>query len=321
MKKLSLTVVAASAAALVLIGAAPASAAGSAIDPGDSLYSISCDDAYGPWQLFGVDSTSAFSTPIGAGTGSVEDEYPCAFQPAWNAETGVSYYIQTLYDNFQQTGSTSSLATIDVTTGLSTTIGEFYYEADGTYYPQVDAIAIGKDGKAFAVFEGELFSLDLGTAELTYINSTLPDVYAFAANPTTGDFYVVDSEGYTYKFDVTNGAVNYLGQVTLAGNESVYSLQIDEAGTFWIEVDVFNEGDPTDALLYSFTEATITAPVLSGEFTDDPYYTEAILIIPGAPVLPATGADTSMAPIAAGAAGALALLGAAVLVMRRRRAA
>ena len=40
------------AGALVLLGAAPASAAGASLDPGDSLYALNCDvELYNDWQL------------------------------------------------------------------------------------------------------------------------------------------------------------------------------------------------------------------------------------------------------------------------------
>ncbi|HQA23364.1 MAG TPA: hypothetical protein PKW13_06555, partial [Rhodoglobus sp.] len=83
MKILSAALATAGAFALALAGAAPAMAAGRDIDPGDSMYTISCDalvDIYNDWQLMSVAPTTAVSTPIGDGTGN-QDLDSCADQP------------------------------------------------------------------------------------------------------------------------------------------------------------------------------------------------------------------------------------------------
>ena len=56
MKILSAALATAGAFALALAGAAPAMAAGRDIDPGDSMYTISCDDIYNDWQLLSVEA-------------------------------------------------------------------------------------------------------------------------------------------------------------------------------------------------------------------------------------------------------------------------
>ena len=59
----------------------------------------------------------------------------------------------------------------------------------------------------------------------------------------------------------------------------------------------------------------------SGNFTDDPFYTEALLIIQGAPTaLASTGADSSQVPLFVGGALLLTVIGAVLLVARRRTA-
>ncbi len=106
--------------------------------------------------------------------------------------------------------------------------------------------------------------------------------------------------------DVATGDNEYLGEVGVDWEESstaVYSLQIDGGGRFWVmATDLPQQGEAPggDAHLWSFTLDTADEPVYSGIFDDAPYYTQALLIIPGDPVLPATGAGTGIAPIAAG---------------------
>ena len=99
---------------------------------------------------------------------------------------------------------------------------------------------------------------------------------------------------------------------TLTG---VYALQIDEGGTFWIAVS----NRPGDSSLWSFTLSTLGAPIHSGIFTDDPFYTTAVLIIPGealTPLLAASGVEP-----AAGLLAAALLLVAGVVLVRRGRPA
>ena len=317
MKPLSAVLAATGAAALILIGASPAAAAGSSIDPGDSLYAIDCDDTvYNDWQLMKVEPSTAASTPIGDGSGSTsEDFFACAGQPAYNSSTGKSYYIQWQYDTDPQQ---YFLASIDLATGDSTTIGEFFY-IDGEFptYPYVESMAIGLDGSAYAFSQGFLWSVDLSSGELTPIDESLSNTYAFAVDPTTGIFYAIDSSNNRYSVS-SDGSYIYLDTVTLPAETTIYSLQIDGGGRFWIEVDDSNLD--SDAGLWSFAPADAATPTYSGEFIDDPYYTEALLIVPGA-ALAATGADFGgVAPLAAGGA-ALALAGVALLALRRRRAA
>lgn len=318
MKFLPAALVGASLVTVSLLAASPAVAAGNAVDPGDSMYSISCDSDLTGYQLFSVESTTAASTPIG--TGSLSEGYPCAGQPAYNPATGVSYYIQ--WGEEPET-----LASIDVTTGVSTTIGGFYYD-NGEFpeYIDPDAIAIGADGTAYLLGNNTLWSLNLATAWVEPIGESV-QAYAFAADPATGKFYAIESGNEIWEIDVTTGAATSLGTITFP-NESyrTYSLQFDEAGTFWVEVDYYDEGlEEYWASLWSFTLPTIATPVLSGTFTLDgaPYYHEALLIIPGTPevVLADTGVDASALPFVAGIAGLLVAAGITTTIIARRRRA
>lgn len=313
----------ASIVALSLAVATPAYAAGNAIDPGDSLYAINCDEEmYNDWQFFSVDSTTAVSTPIGTGeeTGP-EESSGCAGQPAYNPATGKSYYIQ-------WTQESVDLASIDVTTGVSTTIGGFYYD-NGEFpeYVEADALAIGADGAAYVLAEGTLWSVNLDTAWVTPIGETEPNIYAFAYDSVTSKFYGITYLNAIYEIDVTDGTATYIDDVVGPDPNPealfrIYSLQFDEAGTFWVEIDTYVDEEFV-ATLWSFTLATVDAPVYSGIFTDDPFYTEALLIIPGdpavEPALAATGADVAdVLPWGVGAA-AIVLAGGVLMIVRSRR--
>ncbi len=308
------------AVALVFVSASPAQAVGRNIDPGDSMYTINCDDIYNDWQLLSVAPPTAVSTPIGDGTGN-GDLGGCAGQPAYDVTTGKSYYIQITYDG---EFSHWTLAEINVATGVSTTVGEFLW--DNNEFPElvrIEAIAIGPDGTAYAIGSGTLYSLNLATAVVDPIDETLI-AFAFASDPNTGEFYAVDHAGEVFQFDdiTTSGDLTSLGflahpDLDLDGElTGVFSLQIDGGGTFWIDVAT-REGE---SQLWSFTPTTLDAPVLSGLFTDDPFYTSALLIIPGLVALASTGATVTALPSAVGAALLLALIG-VVLVARQRRTA
>jgi len=314
MKSLSAALAGVSLVALSVFAATPALAAGNAVDPGDAMYAINCDSVYNDWQLFGVDSTTAFSTAIGTGTGVYTGT--CAGQPAYNPATGVSYYIQWFDES-------DELASIDVATGVSTTIGEFVWEnGEFPQTVQADAMAIAADGTAYLLGEGELWALDLSDGSIEPIGESLIDTYALAVDPVTGTLYGITSNNDIYEIDPATGAVSLVDTIAFPSKgHYVYSLQFDQAGTFWIEAD--EVGESYVANLWSFTLATVDAPVLSGAFTDGPFYTEALLIIPATPkvVLADTGVDSSGVPLVAGIAGMVVLAGAAAMIVRRRRTA
>ncbi|MGX5680167.1 LPXTG cell wall anchor domain-containing protein [Schumannella luteola] len=318
MKPLAVLTAASAAGLLVLASAAPASAAGNAIDPGDSLYALACDNV-APWQLYGVDAPTAGMTEIGSGTPAESEHYGCSYQAAYNPATGVSYYIQTDMGY-------SGLATIDVTTGVSATIAEFYFpNGEFPESPQIQAMAIGGDGSAFGLSDGRLFSIDLETAIVTYIGETIDQTYAFAWDSVTGGFYAVDDSNELYQIDVTDGSVVDLGPIVFPNEEDnnyyTYSLQFDEAGSLWLEVD-FDYPDGYDSSLWSLSLSALDATVYSDLTTvaGEPVYIESLLIIPGTPVaLAATGFDAT--PVMVGALGLLTLGGAALLLRRRNAAA
>jgi len=320
-----LLIVAAASAALMFVGSAPALAAGNDINPGDSLYSISCDQLQNTWQLFSVDAPTAFSTKIGAGSGPQDEPGGCAFQPAYDVTTGKSYYIQRVGRN------TTSLAQIDVTTGVSTTLGSYVFDNGDGFSPLVlESIAIGLDGSIYAFSDRALYSLTLtGLTPTTPVQATLiksglpPDVFAFAADPTSGVLYAIDLDNEVFSVDGSTGEKTDLGLVPQDDDVfGINSLQIDGAGRFWLEVDILDNGGVRASALRSWTLGSSAYPTNSGIFTDERYETQAILIIPGAvpATLAKTGSDAGSFAIAAGAGVAALTLG-LLLVLRRRKVA
>ena len=217
----------------------------------------------------------------------------------------------------------TQLAIINVTSGVSTVVGAFF-EINGEFVVPVtvDSIAIGANGSAFAINNYTLYSLDLATAELTEIGTmSVTSFYSFAFDSVSGKCYASTTDNDVYEVDVSDGTLTGLGSLSFtegADYDYTYSLQFDQAGTAWIEAD---NSLPGGAGLHSFSLGDLSATVYSGNFTDDPFYTEALLIIPGAPTaLASTGADSSQVPLFVGGALLLTVIGVVLLVARRRTA-
>jgi len=315
MKALGASLAVAAAGLLVLASASPAAAAGRELDPGDSMYVLSCDPIVPSFQLYSVNASTALSTAIGVGEGA--DNQKCAGQPAYNPATGASYYLRWV-------GSTTELGRIDVVTGVSTVVGELFTVVGGNRVTiDVLSIAIGADGSAYAIQGSNLFTLNLTTAELTPVVGIMSDdeIYAFAFNAVTGKFYALTGDFALYEVNVTAATLTPLGPLIFASGadaDGTYSLQFDEAGMAWIEVDndVGRGGG-----LWSFQLSDLTSTVYSGNFANAPFYAQAVLVIPGKPTLAASGLDPAFAPLWAGGAAIVALLGIAVMVARRPRSA
>jgi len=312
MRTLGASLAVAAAGLLVLASASPAAAAGRALDPGDSMYVLSCDSSVPGFQLYSVNASTALSTAIGVGEA---DSSTCAGQPAYNPATGASYYLRWV-------GSRTELGRIDVVTGVSTVIGEFFVDEGDPVTIDVLSIAIGADGSAYAIQGFNLFRLNLTTAELTPVGIMSDDeIYAFAFNAVTGKFYALTSDLQLYEVNVTDATLTSLGSLTFTSDPfatGTYSLQFDEAGMAWIEAD---NDVGRGAGLWSFRLSDLTSMVYSGNFANAPFYTEAVLVIPGKPALAATGLDPAFAALWAGGAAIAALLGIAVMVARRPRSA
>ncbi len=310
---------AAAAAAVMLVGlGTSAAAAATPLSPGDALYAISCPQTDQPEfptavQLWGVNATTAVSTPIGSGSGDFEGL--CAGQPAWNPLTNTAWVILLTDDHDEP----SVLAQIDVATG-AVTPGALLLD-DGEPVP-VASLAIGLDGAAYAISYTQLYSVDLTTGELTPIGGTLPTIYGFSVDPTTGTFWALAASSDLIEIDVTTGDFTFGPSLELSG---VYGLQIDSAGALWV-IGV-NDDEPTlRTQLYSASSLAVEEPpttvgLLTVTDVGQPF-SQALLLVPGAPnavpgsepSLAATGA--SPAPLIAGAM--LLLIGGLALTMTRR---
>lgn len=315
------------------IAAAPAYAAdGRSLPTGSALYALSCDANVPNPSLFSIDAATASATAIGVAT---DEENPCAGQAAWNPVTSTAYFVNW--------GDDTALGTVDLVTGASTTVAPFTLDGDEE---DIDSLAIGIDGAAFAVSGDDLLSVNLATGELTEIGALgVGGLYGFAVDPTTGEFFAINPEGLFYSIDVTTGAATLVGDTGLNSVDFnlPWSLQIDSAGILWIEGDSFEGETGLLSNLWSIDPADLEgSAVLSGAITsaEGTFYTESLLFVPApvepvvpvvpvvepaavvAPVSPQlanTGVDA--APIAAGGA-LVALLGLALLApaIRRRRA-
>lgn len=308
-KKIAAGFAAVAALSLPIVFAAPAAAA--TLPAGDSLFAISCDynSPTGPdfAGLYSVDPANAAGTLIGSGTGIVGD---CAGQAAYNPVTGESFY-----SSWPQ-GGDEFLRRIDVTTGVSTTVGEWGGAAAGNG----DALAIGKDGTAYVTSGSQLHRVNLADATTTLVGPLgVSQLWAFAVDPVSGLFYAIQPSGDAYRIDVATGAATAIGSIDGGdGMGGIYSMQIDTSGIWWVEADI---EDASEIYTGPQPSALDTPFTLVGEFDDAPElqpYTESLLLTyPKA--LAATGVDAT-AFVAAGAAAALlALAGGTLLVVRRRR--
>ena len=297
---------------LVFATAAPAMAAGRSLPAGDRLFSIECDAAYvlEP-QLFSVDAATAAITKVGEGTYPTSNE-SCAFQAAYNAKTGVSYFVD--YLDFLPIASTV-LSTIDVTTGQSAIVGNFTIVGEPNAIPFVISIAIGPDGTAYAIDDDDyLYSLNLSNAQLTGIAQVdaVGGFRAFGSDPRSGVFYIASSD-FLYTLDVATGLATQVYEMNFDGEVNARSLQVDSSGVVWV-----SSSPEGPAELWSTTNSA-AAESYSGQFLEDGtiVYTTSLLLIP-APALAATGGEAS--PIALIAGLGILTLGGALVLLRRRAA-
>ncbi len=292
------------AAGLFFASAAPAFADGRTIPSGDRMYTLDCAGAEVlNIQGYSVDSFTGAITAIGAGTPAVGDG--CAFQAAYNAVTGVSYFVeQRDIDSVFQ-----ALFTFDPATGLSVEVGQFF---EGVTQIDIFSIAIGPNGDAYAITEGgEFYSLNLANAQVTYIATlSTGSIFGFAADPRTGVFYAVRTD-QLYTLDVTTGVLTPLYVLDFGANTNAISMQVDSSGVLW-----FLNGPQGSAPSLWSAGTTAGTEVLSGPIleSDSEVFVGSLLIVPAK--LPATGpADLSVALLAG--LGVVLLGGALVLVRRK----
>ncbi len=223
-------IVAATLATSAVPGAAATAAAPRKLPKGNRMFTIPCNTDAADYHLFSVDPTTAAFTSIGGAT-NVEGS-TCAYGMAYDHKTRRSYFIA---------GNTSTenwpLMLVDLKTGDETFVGDI---SEGGVplrgYPAVAAIT--NSGRGYVIVHNVLYKLDLKTAAATMVGGTgvVGDIYAFAVSPVNGRAYAVSEPGDVYRIDLKTGVGAKLGTVPTVDN-SVYSLQIDTKGTFWI-----NEG-------------------------------------------------------------------------------
>jgi hypothetical protein len=316
---------------------------------GGTLYSISWDKQYNAFQLFSVDPTTGASTPIGGGNGDPDGDGSVGYQPAYDATTHTVYYIADR--DTDDPDNALALARINTTTGVTTIGADFWLDSEETL-GDLTAMAIGPDGAAYVIGEIEddgtrhvLFSLNLASAKLTVIDDLELDdesggyfpIGAFTADPTTGKFYAMSrDETELFQVNVQTGYATYVASIGVDSFESssyVLSLQIDQAGRFWMisdsRLDPDGEEGPIEddwwVYLSSFTldGSDYVLADEAGLLWDDPYYSSALIFLPtlaAGPSLAATGVESDALGIGAASALLLLLAGAGVLAARRRTA-
>lgn len=294
---------------------------------GQKLYTISEFGCANGNVLFRVDPGTAKAAPV-SGT-SVRGEVG---QGAVSPATGIAYVPFGSYDSDKLL-----LLTVDTASGAFTHVGEFSAADDLEIY-WVYSIAIAADGSAyaFAVYEGDgsdvlgLFSLNLSDASLTFISEVddeqLDEPNGFAVNPKNGKFYAFEEDSHElFEVNVQNGALTSLGFLaapSIVERSDVTALQVGQDGTFWVVFDVQIDDEGGDAgVLATFTLADIVDGDVNahevGILTDDPLESYSLLL--GATELAATGVDTASTAGGALFAGALLLLGTALVAVRRSR--
>lgn len=307
-------------AVAVLATASPASAA--TLPPSDTLYALSCETgpAAGPTDfsaLYTLNPDTAVATLAGAASTGITGD--CAGPAAFDPTTGRSYYISAT--------ATSTLALIDATTGVATSISGF---TGGSTNPH--SIAIGTDGKAYAIWQNVLYSLNLQTGALAQVGDFMTDncLYAFSVDPSTGLFYAIQcNTGAVYRVDVTTAALTSIGQIVGAdpdddGEQDIFALQIDTAGRWWLEAVDYAGGDPYSRLFSTAVPSGTTTPELEGSIEVNTFSlnTPSLLITytdvpPPTPPLPATGSALPIGPLL-GALGLVLVGGVVVLRVARK---
>lgn len=321
--KRTLSLITAAAIGLFTLGAVPANAEPGVLPEGDALFGISCPyystepGMLPPLQLMWLNPANAEVTLVGSGT--IVDNTNCAGQAAWNAVTGKVYAMAHAYDYDE---SPTILVVIDAVTGASTVVA---VTTEGGVPVDIWDIAIDADGNAFALGDEYFYAIDLETAELTPLGEA-HSATGMSFDPVSGILYSIGSDGSVLVVDPTDGSWEFVGYLPAS---SLYSFAIDSAGVFWFAQDDYNnEFGNYEAILWSMDPANPDSATEVGRmFRGSTYpYPMSMVVVPGyvpapppAPQLADTG--SSVEGTALGAAVVLGLLGAGLLVARRRRAA
>lgn len=302
-------------AILALATASPAVAA--TLPAGDAVYILPCDSQEFDGQLFSVDTSTGAATRVGDWVNPDTDLFPCAGPGAYNPVNGLGYWIG-------WGGGAGKLNSVDLTTGVSTHIGDFTLEGEPYYTPI--ALAIDGAGNAWAsswsISPDVLFSVNLATAELTVVGPTgvtaESENYGLAWDSVTGMVYGYNTSTTDfYTVNTTTGAFTLFNDDVFT-DVVPYAIAFDSAGQVW-GID----GDIVSAPLSDLDNAqflTVLNPIA------DAIYSESIIIVPAAAVVAAAPAlaDTGVADtgvVAAGVAGLLLLVAGAFMTRRRTQSA
>jgi hypothetical protein len=317
-------------AALALLGAPAANAAApTALPPGQGLFAIDCED-FGT-QLWSFTPDGA-ATPIGTASGLPSS---CGGGAQTSPINGVSYFI------YYPGGPVSALATMNLTTGVATTIATITGDTVNPWQ-----LFITNSGSAFVTSSNVLYSIDLATAITTSIGSMAPasdgavgydsltdTIYAFDRSNTIGIYTINRTTGAGTNTGIGGNwpALACLGLGTPGGRPD--GVVFDSAGFAWIQ------SDSCDSQIMSF-DVSAPGSTMTGELFDstgtfypiapNDFYSETFLISAAPAVTPpappatgglaATGTDTALLATAGGIGAVAALLGAALLVRSRRTA-
>lgn len=221
----------AAAATLTFFGAHAAVALPSQPLPeGNVLYAFDCESA--PFGEFVNVNVSDFSATL-VGTNVSTAHASCAEQAAFNPVTSEIFWISLFGSN------ESWLMKADLQTGSSTEMGRMTLNTVGK---TITALAIGADGRAFAIgydtqVQGSvLYSVDLSTAALTSVANLDPtlitgNVYSFAYNPKTREFYLQSGNAVVRQIDVSTGLTTVA--CTYAAQTTMYGFSFDQNGLAW----------------------------------------------------------------------------------------
>jgi hypothetical protein len=295
--------VCAGAVAVSIAAATPALAVsdrGRTLPAGDEMFAVACEGFdYPRLQLFSVDARTAGISTVGAG--SEIGETSCAGTVAIDPTTGITYFVG--WD-----GAATYLARLDLTTGVATWVAPFAVGADEPY---IEAIAIGLDGKAYAIGQmsgtpnGGIYGLDLTTGALDPTAPVEEELDALIVNPETGGFIGLGFTGKVYDLDVTDGSTELSFDLSAILDEMVSTdnLAFDSSGVLWFTAKGMehNRIDPNLMMqdLWSIDPADLENSLRhSGPLSDlddaDPAYiqTEALFISQAADSGSGSGTDS-----------------------------
>ena len=210
---------------------------------------------------------------LGLATNRILTPYPgdSLTGAAFNPTTGTAYVINEI--------SNHKLQSVNSSTGALTTIAKMWLGAPSAY-KYVRSIAISDSGAAYAIVDNHfLYSLNLVTAEVTFIGDTgRTDLPSLAFNPIDDLLYAVDGTNGVFTINTATGSATQVGE----NSASMCGFQIDRAGVAWYKVcggDLFSSTNLTTIDATAHDHGPVTIDGLSSSIW-------AILYVPAASSLP-----------------------------------